>query len=44
MRIFFFDGLVADYLVQSRINEARSQVAETIYRVETLLGNLRQYA
>ena len=41
---FFFDGLVADYLVQSRINEARSQVAETIYRVETLLGNLRQYA
>ena len=41
---FFFDGLVADYLVQSSINEARSQVAETIYRMETLLGNLRQYA
>ena len=41
---FFFDGLVADYLVQSRIGEARSQVSDTIERVETLLGELKQYS
>lgn len=41
---FFFDGLVADYLVQSRIGEARSQVSDTIERVETLLRELKQYS
>lgn len=41
---FFFDGLVADYLVQSRINEARSQVWDTMERVETLLGELKRYS
>ena len=33
---FFFDGVVADYLVQSRINETRRKVAEAIRRVEEL--------
>lgn len=40
---FFFDGLVADYLVQSRINEAKAQVEDTIQRVELLLQKLRTY-
>lgn len=38
---FFFDGLVADYLVQSRIAEARSQVDDAIQRVERLLQELK---
>lgn len=38
---FFFDGLVADYLVQSKISEARQQVNDAIYRVEGLLGQLK---
>ena len=38
---FFFDGVVADYLVQSRINETRRKVAEAIRRVEELTAKLR---
>lgn len=38
---FFFDGVVADYLVQSRIADAREQVNNAIYRVENLLGQLK---
>lgn len=38
---FFFDGLVADYLVQSRIADARSQVDDAIQRVERLLRELK---
>lgn len=38
----FFDGLVADFLVQSKINEARDQVDEAIARVESLLVDLRR--
>lgn len=37
-----FDGLVADYLVQTKINEARGQVEEAIDRVESLLVDLRR--
>lgn len=37
-----FDGLVADYLVQTEINEARGQVEEAIDRVESLLVDLRR--
>ena len=37
---FFFDGVVADYLVQSRINETRRKVAEEIRRVEELTAKL----
>lgn len=39
---FFFDGLVADYLVQSKISEAREQVNDAIQQVERLLYSLRE--
>lgn len=41
---FFFDGLIADYLVQSRIADAREQVADAIRRVEHILKELEQYS
>lgn len=40
---FFFDGIVADYLVQSRIGEARRQVDSAIVQVENILMELRRY-
>lgn len=40
---FFFDGIVADYLVQSRIGEARRQVDSAIQQVESILADLRRY-
>lgn len=40
---FFFDGLIADIFVQSKINDARRQVQEAIARVEGILGQLRAY-
>lgn len=39
---FFFDGLVADYLVQSKIAEAREQVADAIRYMESIVNQLRQ--
>ena len=39
---FFFDGFVADYLVQSKISEAREQVDDAIRMVENILRNLKQ--
>ena len=38
---FFFDGIIADYLVQSKIAEARRQVEQAISIVEQLLADLR---
>lgn len=38
---FFFDGVIADYLVQSRIADARAQVDDAIWQVERLLQDLR---
>lgn len=38
---FFFDGLVADYLVQSKISEAREEVADAIWRVSNVLIYLK---
>ena len=38
---FFFDGVLADFYVQSKINEARHQVNEAIWKVERVLDNLR---
>ena len=38
---FFFDGFVADYLVQSKIAEARRQVTDAIVMVENILYNLK---
>ncbi len=39
---FFFDGLVSDSLVQSKIADAREQVEEAICYVETLMVELKQ--
>lgn len=38
---FFFDGLVADYLVQSKIASAREQVEDAITMVTNILRLLR---
>lgn len=38
---YFFDGLVADWLVQDRISQARTQVDDAISRVEGILVQLR---
>ena len=37
---FFFDGFVADYLVQSKISDAKEQVSDAIFRVEQILREL----
>lgn len=37
---FFFDGMLADFYVQSKINEARRQVDEASRRVEKILSRL----
>ena len=39
---FFFDGFVADYLVQSKISEAKEQVSDAIIRVEQTLNELKR--
>lgn len=39
---FFFDGFVADYLMQSRIAEARQQVEDAIRKTEALLAELKR--
>ena len=39
---FFFDGFVADYLVQSKISEAKEQVFDAIIRVEQILNELKR--
>ncbi len=39
---FFFDGVIADWFVQSKIQKARKQVADAISQVEWILGSLRQ--
>ena len=38
---YFFDGLIADWLVQSRIKEAKRQVDSAIQKVEEVLRRLR---
>ncbi len=38
---FFFDGIIADYLVQSKIDDAKHQVKDAIQRVENILMELR---
>lgn len=38
---FFFDGFVADYLVQSKIASAREQVEKAIQMVESILSDLK---
>lgn len=38
---WFFDGFVADWLVQDKINKARNQVEGAIQRTENILKQLR---
>ena len=38
---YFFDGFLADMMVQSRIHDAQRQVDDDIYRVESILSRLR---
>lgn len=38
---FFFDGFLADIMVQSKIKQAQDKIDDAIDRVETLLGRLR---
>lgn len=40
---FFWDGFVADIMVQSKISKGKKQVAEAISRVEDILAQLRRY-
>lgn len=37
---FFFDGLIADYLVQTKINDAKMQVRDAIQSVSYVLSQL----
>lgn len=39
---YFFDGFIADWLVQSRINDAKRQVDNAIQRVKYIMNQLRQ--
>lgn len=39
---FFFDGFVADYLVQSKISDAKEQVSDAIIRIEQILNELKR--
>ncbi len=38
---YFFDGFVADWMVQSQISQTRERVSDAIGRVETVLARLR---
>ena len=40
---FFFDGLIADIMVQNRIKQAQRDIDQAIYRVEAVLERLRRY-
>lgn len=40
---FFWDGFVADIMVQSKISKGKKQVAEAISRVDDILSQLRRY-
>lgn len=39
---FFFDGFVADYLVQSKISDTKEQVSDAIFRVQHILNELKR--
>lgn len=39
---FFFDGFVADYLVQSRIADAREQVEDAIFQIEHIVNEIKE--
>ena len=39
---YFFDGLIVDWMMQSRIGTAKGQVADAIHKVQTIKTNLQQ--
>lgn len=39
---FFFDGFVADVMMQTKISNAKSQVDDAIYQVESIVNRLRR--
>jgi len=39
---FFFDGIVADYFVQSKIENAKKQLNDAVYQVESILMDLKE--
>lgn len=41
---FFFDGFVADWLVQSRIRKAQEQINSAIYQIQNIKNQLYYYA
>ncbi len=40
---FFFDGFVADWLVQSKIRDAQSQVEQAIFQIQNIKRQLLNY-
>lgn len=40
---FFFDGMIADCMVQTKISDAKNKVSQTIRKVESLLAELKSY-
>ena len=38
---YFFDGAIADWMIQSRISDARDQVRRAIDQIETIRDNLQ---
>ncbi|WHH58715.1 hypothetical protein [Petroclostridium sp. X23] len=38
---YFFDGFFVDWAVQSRIDDAQDKVNQTIYKVESLMGQIQ---
>ena len=38
---WFFDSFLVDWMVQDRINKARDQVAQAIWKVENILRQLQ---
>lgn len=39
---FFFDGFLADVMMQSRISDAKKQVDQAIYQVESIVNRLKR--
>ena len=39
---FFFDGLIADFWVQSKIGEAKNQIDNAIYQVNVIVSDLQR--
>ena len=41
---YFFDGIIADLMVHSRIKEAKKQIEDAIRRVQYILAQLQKRA